>query len=417
VQTPGLSFAETSLVDTEFDGQSIRYYARANRFLGIRRCSNPAVFAPLDTLAGMYVGAGQINSGHPEHSIMLVKQVDAKSDRIEILLTATEESGDDAYGKIKLMLGSGYQSQSLEQLEMNLAQVIELPRIGELVQARNSYDSIENQISALEVSLSSELTARQKVVNATKLLALYDQEPGAVARLNRVAFSPIQAPESSAKIEKTATALTGFQQQADKEKIDAALNQYAAATAQMKADCERLPSNEVKTRAELDAQVSAVDIARQDLNNFESARTAVISLSRSVPDSNEEYSAKCSSACELLSQTFSFKEETVRAAAVIEAEAARQQQEKEAQLEQERIRVGQLERVDEDYRNLKKRKAALNAKLLTMLGGPDEYAIYSVYRNLLGEMIQNRQQAIGLGSRSAEQEMQTLIVQLQKLEQ
>lgn len=434
VQEPGLPFAETSLVDTEV-GDYVRYYARANRLLSIRRCSNPAVFAPPDTLVGMYLDAGRIDNMHPENSTMEIRRVEAKPDRIEFLLSVTGQSGDQAYGKIKLMLDKGYESQSLEQLEMSLGRVIELPRIRDIEQNRNAYDAIENEISATEASLSTELTARQKVVNTTKLLTLYNQESGAVARLNRVAFTSVQVPDTSAKIEEARQSLSGFERQVGRENINAAQNQYTAAADKIKADCERLPMSVVKTRAEQNSQISAFNTARRDLRRFESTRREVLNLSQSVSESDEVYSAKCSSSLDILSQIFPKEEEgiraaeaiaaeaelqrqkSIRAAEAITAEAERQRQEKEARLEQEQIRTQQLESVNESFRKLKKQRAVLDAKLLTALGGPDEYATYTMYRSLLEEMIQNRQQAQALGSRSSAQEAQALFAQLQKLEQ
>jgi hypothetical protein len=417
LQDQGLSFSTSRLVDTEIDDYTVRYYLRTDRFMNVRRCSPSAGIVPSTMLGGMYLAGRQVLNMHPERSNMSIKQIDAKPDRIELQLTAVGQSGDQAYGKIKLMLGKGNESQSLEQLEMSLARVLEVPRIRDLVQARTTYDSIESEIRTLEVSLATELATRQKVLNATRLLTLYDQEAGAVSRLNQIAFSPVQVPGTSVKVEQTKRALAGFQQQAEREKIDTALNQYATATTQMKTDCERFPKGNVNTRSELNAQISAVDTARQDLNKFESARRELVNLGQAVAQSDEDYSTKCSASCDALSQTFSKKEEAVRTAEAIAADAERQRQEKEAQLKEERIRAQQLERVEEGFRNLNKQKATLDAKLLTALGGPDEYAIYSVYRNLLAEMIQNRQQAQALGSRSAEQEMQALIARLQKLQQ
>jgi hypothetical protein len=416
VQTPGLSFAETSLVDTELDGQEIRYYARANRLLKIRQCPRPLAFFSPDSFAGMYIDAGRIDNMHSQGSPVDIKRVEAKPDRIEIQLLATEQSGDDAYGKIKLMLGKGYESQTLQQLETILAQVVEIPRIRDLEPRQIAYQLVEDEIAAMEASLSAEYSAQQNVDNATKLLALYDREPGAVARLNLVAFTPVQAPDNLAKIKKVQQRLAGFEQQARKEKIDAALSRYAEATDQMKADCASLPKGEVKTRAGLKVQQVAVNTARQDLRRFESGRREMLNLNQSVPDSEEGYFAQCSSSLDTLTQLFPKEEESIRAADAVAAEAERQRQEREAQLQQERARTQELESVDESYRKLKRQRAALDAKLLTALGGPDEYATYSVYRNLLEEMIQNRQQAQSLGSKSAEQEMQSLAAQLLKLQ-
>ena len=53
--------------------------------------------------------------------------------------------------------------------------------------------------------------------------------------------------------------------------------------------------------------------------------------------------------------------------------------------------------------------------MVTVLGGSEENATYSAYKNLLKQMVRNRQQAQALGSRSAESEGQRIVNQLQKL--
>ena len=100
LQDQGLSYATSRLVDTEIDGNNVRYYLRADRYINVHRCSDSAGVFPPTKLGGTYINPRLVVNMHPAHSTMSVKQIDARPDRIEVQLTALGQSGDEAYGKI-----------------------------------------------------------------------------------------------------------------------------------------------------------------------------------------------------------------------------------------------------------------------------------------------------------------------------
>jgi hypothetical protein len=413
---PSLHRPTPRLVDTEIGEYTLRYYLRADRFMNIRTCNDMRGSAQDTTPNGMYIESNRIAAMHSIGEVMTVKQVDAKPDRIEIQLTISGESGDSAYGKLKLMLGKGYETKTLEQLEMNLARALDIPRIRDLVPARNQYDMIHNEIAMLETQLLTINSAEKRVAASTRLLALYQQEPEAVARLNQLTFTPVPVPENTAAIESTKKKLADAQHLVQQERVDITIQQYAGAASRMKSDCERLPSGRSATRTMLNRQIAALGSTQSDLTSFENARLEVVNLRQTVPQSDEEYAARCRSTCEMVAQSLPEQDQTIRQFESEAAEAEQKKQEKLAELQLQQQRSQQIATLDEEYHKMKRQQSALNTKLVTALGGSDDADTFASYRTLLQNMIQNRQQAVDLGAHSAEQELQTLTDQLQKLQ-
>lgn len=321
LQDQGMPIATSRLVDTEVYDNNIRYYLRADRFMNTRRCQNSAGLVPPTPYGGMYLDAQQVVVMHLNVP-MAVKQITGKPDRIEIQLEEVGLRGDDAYGKIKLMLGNGYESQPLEQIETKLARVLEIPRIKELAQASRKYESVQNEISALKATLFGNVDTQRKIDTASKLIEVYKELPGAVSSLNSVAFTPVLVPDVSSAIAESQKMLAGLQQQLrqeqfdaaiklKREKIDAAMKQYNDAMSNVKTHCDGLPNGDAKTLDELTFQVAAVTTTQQDIRTVESARSELLDLGRSLPPS--DYVAKCAAACSVLSRSLSEQEERIRA--------------------------------------------------------------------------------------------------------
>jgi hypothetical protein len=352
----------------------------------------------------MYVGSDLISHMHSSGSRAIVKAVEAKPDRIEIRLEPDEASGDNPYMKLKLMLGKGYESRSLEQIEMVLARTLFLPRIASIQTERATLKELGSSIAELERELATATDAQVQVEEGTRLVTLYQERESAQERLSRVVFEPVSAEQVTSRITELKRTIAAGQRQAVRDKLDAASNQYSASAMKMKSDCDRLPRGTVQSRAELTLQINSVADGRGDINQFEIARKGMVGLGQAVPQPDEDYAAKCSASYDLVAQSFPTKEDSVNAAETRAAEAQRQAE-----------RSQQLARADEDFRKLNKQKASLVSKMVTVLGGSEENATYSAYKNLLKQMVRNRQQAQALGSRSAESEGQRIVNQLQKL--
>jgi hypothetical protein len=290
----------------------------------------------------MYLDRQQVTTTHAAHSLMVVTQVTGKPDRIEIQLAAVGKSGDEAYGKVKLMLAKGYESQPLEQIEMKIARVLDIPRIKELVQARNKYQSVIDEISKLEASLSGGTDTERKVVDATKLIGLYQEEPSVAGHLNAVAFSPVQVPDASTKLEETKKTIAALQERLKQENIEAALKRYATAMDQVKAHCASLPDGNVNTRDELIVQTSRVSDVRLDLGSLETAQNAIRDLGWALHQSDVDYVTKCTEACAVLTHTLSQKEESIRADEVVRARV--QEERRAAQERAEAAKMAEVAR-------------------------------------------------------------------------
>jgi len=166
----------------------------------------------------------------------------------------------------------------------------------------------------------------------------------------------------------------------------------------------------------LNRQIAALGSTQSDLTSFENARLEVVNLRQTVPQSDEEYAARCRSTCEMVAQSLPEQDQTIRQFESEAAEAEQKKQEKLAELQLQQQRSQQIATLDEEYHKMKRQQSALNTKLVTALGGSDDADTFASYRTLLQNMIQNRQQAVDLGAHSAEQELQTLTDQLQKLQ-
>lgn len=414
-QTPGLSFATTRLVDTEI-GTSVQYYMRVDRFMNIRECTGPAGF--VEDYQGRYLGVSQIQYMHHPGTTMTVRQIEAKEDRIELQLKDDQVKGNATYGKLKLMLGTQYSSMSLEEIERFLNSAIILPRIDAIVSTRQRYDAISGEIDQLESRLSlTNISAGQKVENVTRLLKLYEDRSDAVRRLNQVAFAPMPAPDTAALVAKGSKMLAEFKQGAAAEELSSAIRENETAFRRTKGLCDLLPSREVNTRFELEAQQAAAASTKRSLSDLQASHMRLLSLQQSSPLADQDLQEKCGAALANLSQTFEAKEAVVAATEKATAVAERLEAERQVAAAAERDRLQQLAAVDDRYRQFRRQQATIEGRLLSALGGQDEYEIYAQYRTLLESMIANRQQAQGLGSEAANGEVQGLTVRLQKLTQ
>jgi hypothetical protein len=125
MMTTPLAAADLRFVDTEIDeAADTRFYMRDSG-LKFRACDSPA--GTVNNLQGTYVTQNMISQMFPKGSVAIVKSVVTKPDRIEIQLVPDKAFLHDSdVMKIKLMLGKGYESHSLEQVEAVLSRALVL---------------------------------------------------------------------------------------------------------------------------------------------------------------------------------------------------------------------------------------------------------------------------------------------------
>jgi len=112
IYSASLDFPTNRLIDTEIDAQGTkRFFLRADRFMNVTHCPNPVGRIP--TMVGDYIERRYISRMYNAGHRVAVKSIEAKPDRIEIqLVPEGASSGDDAYAKVKLMLGEGYKTSN-----------------------------------------------------------------------------------------------------------------------------------------------------------------------------------------------------------------------------------------------------------------------------------------------------------------
>jgi hypothetical protein len=136
METP-LGAADLRFVDTEIDESSDpRFYMR-DAGLKYRACDTPV--GTVNDLQGTYIAQSAISQMFAKGSVAIVKSVVSKSDRIEIQLVPDKVFLHDSDTmKIKLMLGKGYGSHTLEQIEAVLNRALVFPPLASTKQQQGA---------------------------------------------------------------------------------------------------------------------------------------------------------------------------------------------------------------------------------------------------------------------------------------
>jgi hypothetical protein len=293
----GLGAPTSRLVDTEIteDAES-RFYLRDTGFK-FHICPYSAGTignANFSGASGMYIGRNLITNMHSSGSLVVVKLVDAKPDRIEIQLTPNATpSGENAYMKLKLMLGKGYESRSLEQIEMVLSRALVLPRITSIQSARAELEHLDESVNQLERKLASEKDAQARVDDATRLLAQYEERADTQERLSRVAFEPVSVDHSTSRIAALNTIIAEGKRQAAIDREQRASEEYASSTGAMTTSCERIDDSPAINRTELETTVANVDAAKSAIERFAEAQKQMEALGLGVRAEDKEIYASC----------------------------------------------------------------------------------------------------------------------------
>ncbi len=355
--TGNLNFPTSRLVDTEISEVSgPRYFLRADRFMNTRHCENPAGRIEVTLVSGDYIESGMITHMHGSGSSVIVKQVEAKSDRIELQLTTDgASSGDDSYAKLKLMLGKGYESQSLEQIEMVLARALILPRLDQIQAERESLEELKSSISSLERELAADRSAERRIDESTRLLAQYQEQASTQKRLNTVAFEPVSVDQSTSRIAELNAIISEGQRQVAIDRIQKASEIYASSTLLMKASCERINNSPARSSAELNDAVATVETAKQNMETFYKAQREMEVLGQGISTENKEFYARCLAASDAVARTFDAQRESILQSEAVaaeqqrksDAEAAEKQQQAEAEAA-ERQRQAEQRRIEEE---------------------------------------------------------------------
>jgi hypothetical protein len=404
VYSSSLSVPTRRLVDTEVTPDNgTRYFLRADRFMNVTQCSPPK--GRISGMGGDYIDTRMVSRMYPTGSTAVVKLIEAKSDRVEIQLAPAEaSSGDDGYSKIKLMLGKGYESRSLEEVETMLARGIRMPRIESVVQLRASLQNINAAIADHERQLADEQNPTMRVSIAKTLLAEYQSKAEAEERYNAVAFDKVAVDHSPPRETELNTIITQGMQQIQAEKIQAASGKYSNALFAMKTSCSRISKAPASSLTELDSMSATTQAAQGDLNRFVEARQEMVALRQVIPSADDQFYLSCGadavSAAERLAKQ---RPELIQQ----EAKAAEQKRREQAAAEIAALRA--------EFARMKEQRAGYDAKLVSAIGGPEASSIFAEYRVHLQHMLVNRQKGLELGDEGARLEIISLQDDIKKL--
>jgi hypothetical protein len=399
-----LDFPTRRLVDTEIDPQGgTHYFLRADRFMNVTRCPNPV--GRTTSMYGDYISAGMLSRIYRAGSTVVVKNIEAKPDRIEIQLQPSGAgSADEAYAKIKLMLGKGYESLSLEKLETAVAKAIRMPRIESIAELRDKLDSNNRSIANLESQLSPEHDVQARVNAAQSLLVLYKAQADDQARFNSVAFEPLPGNGNSSRMAQLNVIVADGQRQIQTDKIQKASASYSNAVSTMKQSCSRIAKGPAQNLAELDRISGAIQAVQADLKRFIDARQSMVTAAQTIPSADDQIYSDCSSqAAAATNRVAQQRPELIQ----LEARAAEQRRRQQVAETIANLRA--------DFNRMKQQRAAYDAKLIGTLGAPQDPGVFTEYRAHLQRMIQNRQQAMHLGDEAARPEINSLEDDLRKL--
>lgn len=398
-----LDFPTRRLVDTEIDPQNgTRYFLRADRFMNVTQCPNPR--GRIESLGGDYIDTRMISSMYAAGSSAVVKSIEAKPDRIEIQLQPQGAlAGDQAYAKIKLMLGKGYDSLGLEKIEMALAQGIRMPRIEAIQELRGTLDQVNQSIQSGEQRLTATADVPTKITLAKELLDSYGTQKQTEERLNEVAFEKVQVQQNSARVAELNRVINDGQQQIQAEKVARASAKYSSAINAARQACEAMPRTSARSLADLDRASSSIRSAQTALSQLTEAKQGMVALGQGVPAEDDQLSSSCGAeAANGANRIEKQKPELIEA----ESRAAEKHH---------RQQVGDaIRNLRADFNKMKQERAGFDSKLMGALG-QDESAVFAEYRAHLQRMVWNRQQALQLGDKEARTEISSLQDDLKKL--
>jgi hypothetical protein len=331
------------------------------------------------TLGGLYIAPRFISVIHRAGETVSVKKVEGKNDRVEIQIAADGMgSGDESYGKIKLMTGAAYGNWTLQEMESTVSRALYLPRIHDVEVATAALTSIQNSIALAEQDLQPSKIAEVRSQAAGHLPTLYNDEAAAIKKVNQVAFTPVPAPKHLNTIEALRSIQPDAIKQLNEERTDSALKAYADSKLALKTACDGLPSSTTpaSTREELDRQTGAVRSFNQKVAAFDVARAETGKIGQPITKEDEAFEKQCSDFSSALSATFPTKQRQIEEAEAAEAEAERKQIEKMAELQRQKEATDQIATLNTGYKQMSKERSTLDAKLVETFGGSEQGQVF-----------------------------------------
>lgn len=215
------------MVDTELspDG-SIKYFARAG-------CYYPGGIIPLIAKSN-YVSREGLSGSVPPGTLAWVRGVDFKEDRVEVRVSVNNNDFAEGSGKIKYMVGTGYDTWSADQLMEMIAQGIRIPTYEKLVQIKAEYNTLVGALQKAERKYrSSGGTTDSKLADAMSLSQILEKLQKNRAEFTAMGKSDPQAGAYSEQLSALTPEIAKLSEKVRQERIGHVRDQLGAELAQI----------------------------------------------------------------------------------------------------------------------------------------------------------------------------------------
>ncbi len=352
-------------VDTELspDG-SIKYYARAN-------CYFPGGFS--QDFVRRYVTGGELSGKIVSGSLVWVRGVDFKEDRIEVRLSTNNNDAAGGSGKIKYMFGTEYRTWSEEVLMTAIARGIVIPAYEKVASLKTEYEGLRVSLQAAEQKYNLPAAdADSKLADAIALKQVLEK-----LQQNRAAFTSLgksdpDAGTYSQKLIALTPEITRLTEEAHKRRVALLQDQLKKQLAQI---------SEVQTQVRLKAPSSLAEW-QQRSDNLDKYSTLLDERQKLLDELQNEKEVPSPDDVKNLTESRA-EIQTVRAS---------------LQSQKQQIELADL---NSQFAQLSKKRAQLLDAYSRAFATPKEAAAKQDLIAVLNQIVTNRDQAAGLGDTAA----------------
>ncbi len=365
------------LIDTEYspDG-TIDYYVRRG-VAGGRDILRPGFYIRPDAMDGVFEPRAQV----------WVTKVELKDDRVEFFLSRRPGGTAVAdYGKLKFMLGKGYEAKAYEDLVELFAGALRIERMEQRLALQQKHRYLQRGRSAAEQQYQAATAAQPRLEAATKLREAY-----AALAQNRIEFAKTgRAEEDSGGLTRRTAELDseieGLRKVVREERTRGLRSEAEAALAEARRLDPGLKGTlRARTTAEWQNKQTLLAQHRGELAKLASSHSQLRELGAPVAEAEAAYLRQAEAAAESI----------------------------EAALERERAGL-HMKELDDQHRQLVRKRLGLNQAYLRAFGTPQEHSAMQALADHLRSMYENRLAAESAGSKTARAQALQLARELRK---
>ncbi len=369
-------------VDTELspDG-TLKYYVRH----GYADGANNRFQLSVD---GAYINPNEITEAYSVGRSVYVSRIDLKDDRIELWLNGSLPSRNDPtnYGKLKLMLGKGYQSWEYDKFIEALSKGFRIERVERVIELDRDFAALQGQLTSKKTTYES---ADPKNVLARKSAAEGLRDLYLKLADNRSQVAGFGKPDASAEFKSSAAGLDG-----EIKALTESANRLRQA--ELRAKMATAQSASAKEKATLKRRHPA------SKTELESMRRSLERYNVALADLRNVYDELGAVGDPPSSDLLSALERDEKDAATLAGT-----------LDEDQKRLGARE-VDDKFQAMQSKRAQLEADYMSAFGSPKERSAANTLLAHLRLMYENRLTAARAGNKAAAAQADALLKDIQK---